>query len=234
MVDGSVRLESGVVLMHRVSLNGPLTIGRDTVIYPGACIGYAPQDLKFARDEDGAGTIIGERNVLREGVTIHRATKDMPTTLGDDNYLMANSHLGHDVVVGNSCMIANGALLAGHVNMADKVVVGGNAAIHQFVRIGRLAIISGMAPITQDVTPFSMVYRTGELRALNLVGLRRNGLREHIDPLKRALRYAFHDGLPTPKAVELIESNLADDVLCQEFAAFIKGTQRGLQSGGRS
>src|SRR5687767_12430388 len=149
-IEGRVALGPGTRLMERVTLRGPLRAGAGNVVYPNASLGFPAQHRRFDPATEGAGVSLGDQNVLREGVTIHRATGEAPTRLGDRNYLMVNAHLGHDAVVGNDCTLANNTALAGHVTLADGVTLGGGAAIHQFARVGRLAIISGLAGLSQD------------------------------------------------------------------------------------
>lgn len=228
LVEGDVSIGDRTRLVHRVSLCGPLRIGADNVFYPGAAIGYAPQDRKFDPDVGGAGVTIGDRNILREGVTVHRATGDAPTSLGNDNFLMVNSHLAHDCRVGDGTMLANGALLAGHVDLADNVILGGNATVHQFCRVGRMAMISGLAGVSQDLPPFCVCYHTRRLSSLNLVGLRRAGYRQHIRPLQEAFNLFFRRSLSMPVALEKVEAAVGDDPLVQELLAFVRDTERGI------
>ena len=228
VVTGRVRLGRGTRLLGSVHLQGPASIGADNTIYPFACVGFAPQDLKFDASSDGAGVAIGDGNILREGVTIHRATGEQPTTLGDRNFLMANSHIGHDVVMGHDGTLANGALLGGHVAVGDGAIVGGNAGVHQFCRVGRLSMISGVACVVQDVPPFCVVYTSRRVGSLNIIGLRRAGLRDHIGPLTQAFNLLYKQSLSNGTAMERIESDLADDPLCVELARFVKKTRRGI------
>jgi UDP-N-acetylglucosamine acyltransferase len=233
VIEGAVRIGAGTRLLHRVTLVGPMTIGRNNRIYPNAVLGTEPQDRKYDPDKAGPGVVIGEGNILREGVTIHRATGSTPTTLGDRNYLMVNSHLGHDVTVGNDVTMANGTLVAGHVTIQDQAIFGGNAVVHQFCRIGRMSMISGLHGVSQDVPPFCVVYHTKQIGSLNLVGLRRGGYREHIGRLKQAFDLFFRQGLPTGVALSRIEAELGSDALCAEFAAFCRASKRGVtQYGG--
>lgn len=227
-IRGAVTIGPGTRLLERVSIRGPVSIGADNTLYPNVNIGFAPQDRKFDADEDGAGVVIGDRNRLREGVTIHRATGDTPTAVGDDNYLMVNSHLGHDTVIGSWVTMGNGTLLAGHVEIADRVIFGGNATVHQFCRVGRMAMFSGLQGVTQDVPPFCVVYNSREIGSLNMVGLRRAGLREHVKPLRRAFDLLFRTRLPRGVAIERIRQELGDDPLCVEFADFAAVSQRGI------
>lgn len=228
VLDGPVKIASGCRLIGHVYLQGPATIGPGNTFYPFCCIGFAPQDLKFDAKTPGAGVRIGRGNVFRESATVHRATGQKPTTIGDGNLLMANSHAGHDAVVGDSCVLGNGVLLAGHVQLADQVIIGGNAGLHQFCRCGRLVMIAGACGFTQDLPPFCVAYVDRAIGSLNLVGLRRSGLREHIAALKEAFNLLYRRGLTNSRAVEQIESQLGDDPLCGELAAFVKSSQRGI------
>ncbi len=228
LIDGPVRLGAGTRLLGHVVLNGPVTIGAGNTLYPFTCVGYAPQDRKYDPATPGAGVAIGDHNVLRESVTIHRATGDQPTRLGDRNYLMVNSHLGHDAVVANDCTLANGALVGGHATIDDRVLVGGNAAVHQFVRVGRLAVLSGLAGLSQDLPPFCTSYYTRTVGSLNIVGLRRAGYRRHIPALKRAFELLFQSRLSNASAIARIENELGDDPLCAELAAFVRASKRGV------
>ena len=141
---GPISIGSGTRLLASVHLEGPLRLGARNLLFPFATLGLAPQDLGWDPDEPGAGLVIGDDNVFRESVTIHRATsRDEPTRIGDGNYWMVNCHAGHDCRIGSSCVFANGTLLAGHVEVGDRVVTGGNVAVHQHCRIGRGALLSG-------------------------------------------------------------------------------------------
>ncbi|MFP4144982.1 MAG: acyl-ACP--UDP-N-acetylglucosamine O-acyltransferase [Phycisphaeraceae bacterium] len=227
-VSGKVRIGPGTKLIAQVHLQGPLEIGRSNTLYPGACVGFAPQDHSFDPDEDGAGTVVGDDNVLREGVTIHRATAAHPTTLGSHNYLMAGSHMAHDVRVGSHCTMANGTLLAGHVEVADQVTMGGAGGVQQYCRVGRLAMVGGVLKLVQDMPPFCLARYTAEVAGLNIVGLRRAGYRDHIRPLRRAMNILYHGQHTNAEAADRINRELGDDPLCSEFAEFIRTTTRGI------
>jgi len=233
MIDGQVTIGPGCRLLGRVSLRGPMTIGAGNVFYPNVCIGFEPQDRKFVYGSDGAGTLIGDNNIFREGVTIHRATAERPTTVGNQNMFMVNCHLGHDVSMGNNCTLANGVLIAGHVDIQDSVVIGGNTAVHQFCRLGRLAMLGGACGLTQDVPPFCTVYTLRRVGSLNLVGLRRQNYRQHIKPLQQAFDLLFRSHHSREAAVAAIERQLGSDPLCAEIARFAKSTRRGITPFGR-
>ncbi|MEQ9459422.1 MAG: acyl-ACP--UDP-N-acetylglucosamine O-acyltransferase [Phycisphaeraceae bacterium] len=227
-IEGDVRIGSGTRLISNVHLEGPLRVGDNNTIYPNVCLGFAAQDRKYDPTTPGAGVTIGDHNILREGVTIHRATGDHPTALGSDNYLMVNSHLGHDVIVGDRCNLANGVLLGGHVIVQNDVTIGGGTAVHQNCRLGRRSMVAGVIAVIQDVLPFCVVFHTREIIGLNLIGLRRAGMRDEIRPLKQALAYAGSSGLSNKAASERIRAELADHSTCLEMADFIESTQRGI------
>jgi len=228
VVEGRVKIGAGTRLLHHVSLRGPMEVGRNNTFHPFACLGGAPQHRGYDPELDGAGTIIGDDNVFRESFTLNRASKEVPTTVGHRNYFMANAHVGHDSIVGNDCTLANCAALAGHVVVGDSVFLAGNSGVHQFCRVGRLAMIGAAAIIVQDLTPFCMCYTSRAVGSLNLVGLRRAGLREHIKPLNRAFEVLFRERHATPHAVALIEREQAGDVLVKEMLEFVRGTRRGI------
>ena len=234
VLEGRITVGPGTKLVHHVSLQGPLTIGRGNILYPNVCLGFAPQDRKFDRDHDGAGLVIGDENILREGFTAHRGTKDRPTTIGSRNYLMCNTHVGHDTHLGDGVTMANGALLGGHVEVQDAVNLGGMSGIHQFCRVGRLSMASACTFITQDLPPFCVVYATKTVGSLNVVGLRRAGLGRHLGPLKIAFDLIFRSRLTRATAVERILAEVGDDPLCVELAEFVRSSKRGITGyGGR-
>ena len=157
-------------------LDGRLTLGRDNKVFPGACLGLEPQDLKYR----GANTevVIGDGNTFRECVTINRATDEGERTIvGNSNLLMAYCHLGHNCELGDNIVMSNGIQVAGHVVIEDRAVVGGCLGIHQFVHIGGMAMVGGMTRVDRDVPPYCLVEgHPGRVRGLNKVGLRRSGL----------------------------------------------------------
>ena len=234
VIEGKVVLGAGTRLIAGVYLNGPITCGAGNTFYPFCCIGFAPQHLGFDPAEDGSGVLIGAGNCFREGVTITRAMGQSPTTIGDHNYMMANTHAGHDAVMADHCVLGNGALLGGYVTLGDRVVLGGIAGIHQFCRAGRLAMLSGGAGITKDLPPFCTSYMTRTVGSLNLVGLRRAGYRDHVKPLQHAFDILYRQGRTNTTAGDMIEKELGDDPLCSELAQFVRGSKRGITSYARS
>ena len=230
IIQGPVQIGAGTRLICRVTLDGAVHIGQRNVLYPQVCIGFAPQHREFDPKTEGSGVTLGNENILREGVTIHRASGPTPTTIGDRNYLMVNSHLGHDVQMGNEGTLANGALVGGHCTLGDRVLIGGNAGVHQFCRMGRLSIISGAAGIVKDLPPFCCVYALRCLGSLNLVGLRRARLHPHIDALNHAFDLLYRNQHSNAIAIKLIEQQLGHDPLCMELAEFVRTTKRGITS----
>ena len=173
-VGDSVQLEDGVELISNVHIEGNTKIGNDTKIFPFASIGTIPQDLKYKSEPNSL--VIGERNTIREYVTINPGTAGGggQTIIGNDCLFMISSHIAHDCKVGNNVILANNVPLGGHVVVEDLVVIGGNSAVQQFTRIGRLAMIGGMTGVLRDVIPFGLsIGNRNYLQGLNLIGLRR-------------------------------------------------------------
>ena len=228
LLRGPIRIGAGTRLIAHVFLQGPLTLGARNVLYPGACLGYAGQDFKFDPRTAGAGVLIGDDNVFRESATVHRATGEHPTTIGDRNYLMVGAHVGHDSRVGNRVTLVNHSMLAGHVELHDEAILSGSAMVHQFCRVGRLALISGGEGVSLDMPPFCLCVMTRRVGGLNLVGLRRAGLREHIRPLKRAFDILYRQQHGRLAAARLIDEQLGEDPLCAELARFVRESKRGV------
>ena len=185
-----VRLGSDVELKSHVVISGDTEIGDGTVIFSFAVIGEIPQDKKFKGEK--TRLVIGKRNRIREHVTMNAGTEGGGgvTRVGDDGLFMAGCHVAHDVVVGNNCILVNNSALAGHCVLEDDVIVGGLSGVHQFVRIGRGAIIGAVTMVTNDVIPFGLVQAPrGKLDGLNLVGLKRRGVaRSDITALRAAFQ----------------------------------------------
>jgi len=191
VIDADVELGPGNKLGPHVYITGVARIGRDNVFHAGAVIGDAPQDLKY-RDTP-TRIRIGDENVVREHVTVHRSTtEDGETVIGSNNYLMANSHVGHNCRVGDRVIAANGALLGGHVIVEDNVFISGNCLAHQFVRIGSFALMQGGSAISKDLPPYTIARGDNGICGLNVVGLRRAGFsNEQRIELKRLYQRLF-------------------------------------------
>jgi UDP-N-acetylglucosamine acyltransferase len=228
IIEGRVRLEQGCILRPHVHLCGPMTMGPGNIVYTGAVLGERPQHLKY-KDEP-TSLEIGEQNVFREFVTIHRGTShSWKTRIGNHNYFMVNSHVGHDCNVGNHCILVNGALVGGHCTLGDNVYLSGNSAVHQFVRVGRLALLSGCSITTKDIPPFMLLYGRDLVGGVNVIGLQRAGLSsERIQALRRAFRILYREGLAIPAALARIEEELGRVDVVAEFVSFIRQTNRGI------
>ena len=226
--DGAV-LGAGCVIHAHALVTRHCVLGDAVVVHPSAVIGGDPQDLSFDSTL-ATGVRIGARTVLREHVTVNRATKPgAATTLGADCFLMAASHVGHDCEVGDRVIMANAVLLAGHVHVGERAFIGGGAAIHQFVRIGESAMLGGLARITRDVPPFTMAAERDELVGLNVVGLRRRGFKAPVvAELKEAFRTVCR---PTGNPRELAAAALAGGAFAsaeaRRFLEFFAGGRRG-------
>ena len=228
---GPVRIGPKCTLIAHAMVNGPITIGESNVLYPNVCLGFAPQDLGFDPSAPGPGCVIGDRNVFREGATVHRGKTSEPTRIGNKNYWMTNTHLGHDGVVGNNCIFGSGAVLGGHVLVADNVILGGLAALHQFVRVGHHCFISGAAGVTQDLPPWFMATAINVAGSINIVGLRRSGATPAtIATVRWVYRMVYRSGATPQQALELLRDR-ADDPLVAEYIEFISSSKRGICHG---
>jgi len=221
---GSIEIDARTVLMGYNFLTGPLRIGKGNRIYPFACLGFEPQDFKFDPIAPNAGVVIGDRNIIREQVTIHRATSaDQPTTLGDDNMLMVAVHLGHDVIVGSRCVLVNQTAIGGHAHIGDRVNIGGMAAVIPKVHIGSLAFIGGKAAVRQSVPPFMFMPYASRIGGVNLVGLRRSGMaRDEIDRVRKAYRIIFLNGNTRPVAIEKLREQFNQSPAVDELIDFLE------------
>jgi UDP-N-acetylglucosamine acyltransferase len=202
VIDGDVKIGEGCRLGPHVYITGHSTIGARNKFYPGAVIGEAPQDLAYK----GAPTQlrIGDDNTFREAVTVNRSTKEgTETVIGSRNLLMACTHVAHDCRLGNNIIMANGAVLGGYVEVGDRAVISATCLVHQFIRIGTLAMMRGGAAISKDLPPFLVALRENSICGLNIIGLRRAGFSsEERMELKRAYKMVFRANLPVRKAVE--------------------------------
>ncbi len=238
VLTGEVHLGPGVELIGNVYIQGPVSIGAGSTLYPFVCVGFEGQDVKFKRGQLTAGVRIGEKCILREHVTINAATKpEHPTALGDRGFMLVGAHIGHDAVVGNDCTLVNGSMIGGHAILGDNVLLGGQAVIHQFTRVGRYAHVAGDSGVSQHLPPFCVANSPNRIGGINRVGLRRAGLpREHIT----AIVQAYKDILRNPRTNDLTISMLrerAERLKCPpltEMADFIesaKATGRGIAPG---
>jgi UDP-N-acetylglucosamine acyltransferase len=230
VIGADVEIGARTELKGNVFLEGPLEIGEDNVFYPYSTVGLAPQDLKYHGER--SRTKIGNRNRVREFVTIHRGTEagGMLTSIGDDNLLMAYVHVAHDCAVGSHTVIGHAATLGGHVTVFDWAIVSAGTAIHQFCRVGQHAIIGGFSVITQDVLPFSTTLSTREVKVFgeNKTGLERRGFSaDSIAALHKALRLLTRGGRNTSQAIERITAEVGASPEVAHLLEFIAQAERG-------
>lgn len=229
-VDSKVEIGEGTELLSHVVVKGPTTIGKDNRIFQFASVGEDCQDLKFLGED--TQLIIGDRNTIRESVTIHRGTvQDQGITrVGNDNLFMINAHVAHDCVVGDKCIFANNATLAGHVTVGDYAILGGMSAIHQFCNIGEHAMLGGGSIVVQDVPPYIMAQ--GNHCApfgVNIEGLKRRGFEKaEIHAIRRAYKALYRSGLTLDKAKAEIEKEADANPAVKAFLSFFDKSIRGI------
>jgi UDP-N-acetylglucosamine acyltransferase len=227
IIDEGVELGADCVVGPHVYLTGLLSAGTHNQFHAGCVIGDAPQDLKYKNEPTRLR--IGDHNVFREHVTVHRSNKPgEETIIGSHNFFMANCHVGHNSTVGNHVIVANGALLAGHVTVGDKAFISGNCLIHQFVRVGTLALMQGGAAISQDLPPYIVAAGGNAMCGLNTVGLRRAGLTpEERMELKKVYRLLFRGGRNLRDAVALGQKEFTG-APARTLLEFVATTKRGI------
>lgn len=232
VIGPNVKVGRGTQLSSHVTIEPYTSIGRNCRIHAGAVLGGPPQDNKFHGEI--SHVIIGDNNVIREYVTVHRASGEgCATRVGDDNMLMAYCHIGHNSQLGSRITMANYVGISGHVLIEDRVVFGGIVGVHQFVRIGRMAMIGGYSKIVQDVPPFSMVDgRPARVHDLNVVGLRRNGVsaKTRAD-LRRAFKLLYRSDLNLAQALEAVKRDLEPSPEIEYLLEFVSNVRFGF--GGR-
>jgi UDP-N-acetylglucosamine acyltransferase len=229
VIDGPVRIGPDCRLGPSVIVVGDTEIGAGCFVHSHAVIGDVPQDRKFTGSISSCR--IGEGCVIREGVTIHRASiEGAATIVGDRCYLMTNSHVAHDCVLESDVTLVSGALLGGHVQVGRKAIISGNTGIHQFVRIGELAMIGGVAMISQDIPPFTMTDHQGAVVGLNSVGLMRDGFTSaDRDEIKNLFKIIYRSGMSFQRAVELATELAVTDAGKRFVAFFTSDSNRGVR-----
>ena len=232
-IGGTAKIGDGTRIHHHASVEGNTELGKNCEVFPYASIGAKTQDLKFKGGNPG--TRIGDRNVFREYVSVHAATNDGEfTVIGNDNTILAYSHIAHDCVLGSHIVMSNAISVAGHVHIEDHVTVGGVAGIHQFCRIGAYAMVSAYAKVVQDVAPFFIADgQPAVIRSLNKVGLERKGFTsEQLDRVKQIYRILFRDGLNRTQALEKLQQHpQVSSEEIQRVLAFAAKSERGLAPG---
>lgn len=233
VIDGPVTLGPGCSVEAHARIIGPLTAGSENSFGSSSVIGGAPQHTAYK----GESTLveIGDGNTFREHTTVHRG---MPvgvgpgsgvTRIGNQNLFMAGAHIAHDCIVGNHSIFANCALLAGHVETADRVFLSGNSAVHQFCKIGRLAFLSGCSGSTKDLPPFWVMQDMNRVCGVNVIGMRRAGMpTNEIQAVRRAFRFIYIERVTIPVALMRMEAELGDVPAVRELIEFIRSSKRGI------
>jgi UDP-N-acetylglucosamine acyltransferase len=227
VIEPGTTIESGCRFESRVVVKTGTRLGRDNHVFEGAVLGGLPQHVHIP-DHPGR-VVIGAGNTIRENVTVHRALdEDEATVVGDNNLLMANVHIAHDCRVGNNTIFANNSMLAGHVTVGDRAYVSGAVAVHQFCRIGSLAMVGGQSHIIKDVPPFVTIDGLSScVVGLNQIGLRRAGHAAEICRLKEAYRVIYRSGLTWNELLARLRDEFADG-LAALFYQFLSTTTRGI------
>jgi len=232
VIDGPVVVGARTRVLAHATLLGNTRIGADNEIHMGVALGDTPQDRSY--DRAPSQVRIGDRNVFREHVQVHRGSgAGTVTVIGDDNYFMATAHVAHNCIIGNHVTLANGAVVGGHAHIEDRVFLSGNTAVHQHVRVGTLAFLRGVSAADRDVPPFCIVDDINVIRALNRIGLRRAGFEPaRIDALRRAFRILFAHRRNLNQAMAEVESEpITADV--RQLLGFIRASERGVCAGPR-
>lgn len=231
IIDEHVVAGTGCVMGPHVHLTGHTTIGKGNRFHTGCVIGDAPQDLKYAGEP--TRLCIGDHNVFREHVTVHRSNRlEDDTVIGSNSFLMAHSHVAHNARVGNQVILANGALLAGHVVVGDRAFISGNCLVHQFVRVGTLALMQGGSAISKDLPPFTVARGDNGICGLNTVGLRRAGVgAEDRLELKKLYHVLFRSGQNLHNALAVAELRFSTE-LARMLMEFVATARRGVCTDG--
>ena len=230
VVGEEVELGAGVRLESHCVIDGRTSIGAGTHIFPFVSVGLASQDLKYKGEP--SETRIGQRNKIREFVTIHRGTAGggMLTKTGDDCLIMAQAHIAHDCILGDGVIMANAATLAGHVAIEDRANIGAYSGVHQFCRVGKEAYVGGYSVIVKDALPFALtVGNHAKCYGLNITGMRRRRYsRAVIDSLHHAFHLLLSSKLNTSQALERVREELSDSDEVSYLLTFIESSQRGV------
>lgn len=230
IIGEGVHIKRGTKLISNVIIEGDTEIGENCIVYPFASIGLPPQDLKYRGEKTGVK--IGNDNIIREYITIHRASVggDGITTIGDKNFLMAYVHIAHDCKIGNSVIMSNLATLAGHVVVEDYAYIGGLVAVHQFTRIGAYAMVGGFSGVGQDIPPYTIASGArARLFGLNTIGLKRHGFSDSmINDLKKAYKILFREKRTLKDAIKKIQEDLSYTDEIKYLIEFIQKNKRGI------
>jgi UDP-N-acetylglucosamine acyltransferase len=228
IIEGPVRIGVGSIIEPQARLIGPLTMGARNQVCSNAVLGGRPQHAGYKNESTTVE--IGDGNIFREGATVHRGTAaSMTTRIGDGNTFMVGSHVGHDCVVGNRCTLVNYAMLGGHCILEDGVIVSGGAAVHQFCRLGRLSLLSGVGATSKDIPPFVMQRGLNTVSGLNLVGMRRAGFTlPQINGVRRLFHIMYGKRLTVSNALAEADAELGHIDVVAEFIKFVRASKRGI------
>lgn len=231
VIGAEVELGEGCVVHPHAIVQGPSKFGRENIFHPFSCVGSEPQDYTFRGEQ--TDLVAGDANIFREYVTVNRGTSKGggTTRLGNGNFFLAYSHIGHDCQVGSHTLFVNGATLAGHVEVQDFATVGAFSPVHQFCRIGRYAYVGASTVITQDVPPFSKIVTERETKSfgINAIGLERKGFSEdRLVALKKAYRLLLRSKLNTSQALAKMRELRGDSEDVRELIKFIESAKRGI------
>lgn len=232
VIGENVLIDDGTKIGAHAVIDGWTSIGKNCVIYPGASIGSEPQDLKFRGEK--SYVFIGDNTKIREFATVNRATGEgEETRVGSNCMLQAYTHVAHNCVVGNHVIMSNAATLAGHVVVEDRAVIGGLAGVHQFVKIGRNAMVGGLTKIVQDVPPYVIVDgHPAKVSGLNSVGMSRAGINAASRSLiKKAYKLLYRSGLSLAQAIAMIEQEVDSCEEVEHFLRFLRNAERGICRG---
>jgi len=229
VIGDEVEIGDGSIIGPHAVIEKWTSLGKECRVYQFASVGAAPQDLKFKGER--SFTVIGDRTTIREGATIHRATgEDNETRIGSDCLLMAYIHVAHNCTLGNHVIMSNLASCAGHAIVEDRVVIGGMAGVHQFVKIGRNAMVGGMSKLVQDVVPYTIVDgHPAKVVGLNNVGISRAGIPlESRRLIKKAYKILYRSGLSLAEAIAVIEQEVDSCEEVEHFLRFLRNAERGI------
>ena len=229
VIGDEVEIGDGSVIGPHAVIDRWTTLGAGCRVFQFASVGAEPQDLKF--NGERTYTIIGDRTTIREGVTIHRATGEgNETRIGSDCLLMAYVHIAHNCTLGNRVIMSNLASCSGHAIVEDRVVIGGMAGVHQFVKIGRNAMVGGMSKLVQDVVPYTLVDgHPAKVVGLNNVGISRAGIPlESRRLIKKAYKILYRSGLSLPEAIAVVEQEVDSCEEVEHFLRFLRNAERGI------
>jgi UDP-N-acetylglucosamine acyltransferase len=230
VIGENVEIGDNCIIGPHVAIDGWTTIGTGNKFYHGASIGFEPQDLKFKGEK--SFLFIGDDNVFRENVTVHRGTEGGggETRIGNHNLFMAYTHVAHDCTLGNYIVLANCTALAGHVEVEDRAVIGGMSGVHQFTKIGKMVMVGACSKIVKDIPPFVLVDgNPAKVSGINVVGLRRNGVEPEIrDEIKKAYRILYRSNLIIGRAIEQMEQELQGSQEIDHFIRFLRNAERGI------